>query len=149
MENFELALEVAESESCDEEVDERPWTTLKFNKARTKEALHEYSVAETIYKDILKEHPSYISCFIRLAIMYRDMNNLHEADVYFKEALQCSLEQPDVWAYMGNLHLAQGETGPAEKKFMRIVKMVGEKSFMCYHFFELSILCVNLILIFF
>lgn len=120
MENFEMALEMA---GPDEEA-EWPWTTLKFNKARTKEALHEYAMAETIYKDILKEHPSYISCFIRLAIIYRDRNNLHEADVYFKEALQCSLEQPDVWAYMGNLHLAQGETGPAEKKFHRIVRMV-------------------------
>lgn len=45
------------------EVDFRPLNiVILFNYARTKEASFEFGKAEQIYKNILREHPSYSSC---------------------------------------------------------------------------------------
>lgn len=36
-----------------------------YNLARLNEALCMYNKAEKLYKDILKEHPNYIDCYLR------------------------------------------------------------------------------------
>ncbi|CAL8139556.1 unnamed protein product [Orchesella dallaii] len=100
--------------------------TVQYNIARALEALCDYRSAETLYKEILNEHPSYYSCFIRLAVMAREKGNLYDSSTHFKEALEYSRDHPDVWAFLGSLHLGNQETLPARQKFLRILDMSGE-----------------------
>lgn len=95
--------------------------TLSYNLGRLYEATHEYTKAEAIYKDILREHPNYVDCYLRLGCMSRDLGQIYEASDWFKEALQVEKDHPDAWSLIGNLHLAKSEWGPGQKKFERIL----------------------------
>lgn len=56
--------------------------------------------------------------------MARDSGQIHEASKWFKQALEVDGENPDIVAYIGNLHMRNSEWGPAQKKFERILEMV-------------------------
>lgn len=58
----------------------------------------------------------------RLGCMARDKGQIYEASDWFKEALKVNTEHPDTWSLLGNLHLAQQEWGPGQKKFERILQ---------------------------
>jgi len=81
--------------------------TIHYNLARLKEAECQFDQAEKLYKDILREHPTYIDCmlykiclkhsqtsrpfdsgYLRLGCMARDRGQIYDASVWFKEALQ-------------------------------------------------------------
>ncbi|KAG5264191.1 hypothetical protein AALO_G00273180 [Alosa alosa] len=96
--------------------------TTSYNLARLYEATCEYHEAEKLYKNILREHPNYVDCYLRLGAMARDKGNFYEASDWFKEALQINQDHPDAWSLIGNLHLAKQEWGPGQKKFERILK---------------------------
>ncbi|XP_060694971.1 RNA polymerase-associated protein CTR9 homolog [Hemiscyllium ocellatum] len=96
--------------------------TTSYNLARLYEALCEYHEAEVLYKNVLREHPNYVDCYLRLGCMARDKGNFYEASDWFKEALQINQDHPDAWSLIGNLHLAKQEWGPGQKKFERILK---------------------------
>lgn len=95
--------------------------TINYNLARLYEALCFFDKAEKIYKDILREHPNYIDCYLRLGCMARDRGQIYEASDWFKEALQVDTDHRDAWSLIGNLHLAKQEYGPGQKKFERII----------------------------
>lgn len=63
--------------------------------------------------------------YLRLGIMARDSGQIHEASKWFKQALEVDGDNPDIVAYMGNLHMRNSEWGPAQKKFEKILEMVG------------------------
>ncbi|KAM4722587.1 LOW QUALITY PROTEIN: RNA polymerase-associated protein CTR9 homolog [Rhinophrynus dorsalis] len=96
--------------------------TTSYNLARLYESLCEYHESEKLYKNILREHPNYVDCYLRLGAMARDKGNFYEASDWFKEALQINQDHPDAWSLIGNLHLAKQEWGPGQKKFERILK---------------------------
>ncbi|XP_072278367.1 RNA polymerase-associated protein CTR9 homolog [Pyxicephalus adspersus] len=96
--------------------------TTTYNLARLFEALCEFHESERLYKNILREHPNYVDCYLRLGAMARDKGNFYEASDWFKEALQINQDHPDAWSLIGNLHLAKQEWGPGQKKFERILK---------------------------
>ncbi|XP_031442861.1 RNA polymerase-associated protein CTR9 homolog, partial [Clupea harengus] len=96
--------------------------TTSYNLARLYEATCEFHEAEKLYKNILREHPNYVDCYLRLGAMARDKGNFYEASDWFKEALQINQDHPDAWSLIGNLHLAKQEWGPGQKKFERILK---------------------------
>uniref|UniRef100_A0A4W3H0L9 RNA polymerase-associated protein CTR9 homolog n=1 Tax=Callorhinchus milii TaxID=7868 RepID=A0A4W3H0L9_CALMI len=96
--------------------------TTSYNLARLYEAMCEYHEAEILYKNVLREHPNYVDCYLRLGCMARDKGNFYEASDWFKEALQINQDHPDAWSLIGNLHLAKQEWGPGQKKFERILK---------------------------
>lgn len=96
--------------------------TTTYNLARLNEALCIFDRAEKLYKDILKEHPNYVDCYLRLGCMARDKGQIYEASDWFKDALRINNEHPDAWSLLGNLHLAKMEWGPGQKKFERILK---------------------------
>lgn len=56
--------------------------------ARLQEALDRNDVAEKLYKDILREHPNYMDCYLRLGCMARDRGQIYDASDWFKEALK-------------------------------------------------------------
>ncbi|KAJ9588645.1 hypothetical protein L9F63_018058, partial [Diploptera punctata] len=95
--------------------------TTTYNLARLNESLCQFDRAEKLYKDILKEHPNYVDCYLRLGCMARDKGQIYEASDWFKEALRINNEHPDAWSLLGNLHLAKMEWGPGQKKFERVL----------------------------
>ena len=62
--------------------------TITYNLGRLCEALCHFDQAEGHYKAILREHPSYVDCYLRLGCMARDREQIYEASDWFKEALQ-------------------------------------------------------------
>ncbi|RZF42744.1 hypothetical protein LSTR_LSTR007721 [Laodelphax striatellus] len=97
--------------------------TTTYNLARLNEALCQFDISEKLYKDILKEHPNYVDCYLRLGCMARNKGQIYEASDWFKEALRSDNEHPDAWSLLGNLHLAKMEWQPGQKKFERILKI--------------------------
>ncbi|XP_023019050.2 RNA polymerase-associated protein CTR9 homolog [Leptinotarsa decemlineata] len=95
--------------------------TMTYNLAHLNEAMFLFDKAEKLYKDILKEHPNYVDCYLRLGCMARDKGHVYDASDMFKEALRIDTEHPDAWSLMGNLHMAKQEWGPGQKKFERIL----------------------------
>ena len=64
-EHYELALQRARQErKQDEAYYSAISVTTTYNMARLHEALHEYDKAELLYKNILREHPSYVDCML-------------------------------------------------------------------------------------
>uniref|UniRef100_A0A914UXQ8 Uncharacterized protein n=1 Tax=Plectus sambesii TaxID=2011161 RepID=A0A914UXQ8_9BILA len=102
-------------------------TTVTYNLARVLETLCAYDEAEKLYKDILRERPSYIDCYLRLGCMARDRGQIYDASVWFKEALGVNQTHPDVWSLIGNLHMSKNEWGPAQKKYEHILKLPESK----------------------
>ncbi|KAK7475279.1 hypothetical protein BaRGS_00033510 [Batillaria attramentaria] len=96
--------------------------TTTYNLARLYEALHEYDKAAKFYRNILRDHPNYVDCYLRLGCMARDRGQIYEASDWFKEALQINQDHPDAWSLIGSLHLAKQEWGPGQKKFERILQ---------------------------
>lgn len=96
--------------------------TTTYNLARLYESLSMFDKSERLYKNILREHPNYVDCYLRLGCMARDRGQIYEASDWFKEALQVNQDHKDAWSLIGNLHLAKQEWGPGQKKFERILK---------------------------
>lgn len=59
-----------------------------------------------------------------MGIIARDSGQIHEASKWFKQALEVDGDNPDIVAYIGNLHMRNSEWGPAQKKFEKILEMV-------------------------
>ena len=86
---FEQALDRSRQESVqDESYYGAIMVTITYNLARLHEATCNMEKAEELYKSILKEHPSYIDCYLRLGCIARDREQIYEASDWFKEALQ-------------------------------------------------------------
>ncbi|KAK3734151.1 hypothetical protein QZH41_017122 [Actinostola sp. cb2023] len=120
---YESALERSKQESHnDEGYYNAISVTTNYNLARLYEAMCEIEKAEQLYKSILREHPNYVDCYLRLGCMARNRGQIYEASDWFKEALQINQDHPDAWSLIGNLHLAKQEWGPGQKKFERILK---------------------------
>ena len=62
--------------------------TTNYNLARLYEQTNDYNKAQTLYKNILREHPNYVDCYLRLGCMARDRGQIYEASDWFKDALQ-------------------------------------------------------------
>ncbi|VEN35073.1 unnamed protein product [Callosobruchus maculatus] len=121
--NIEEALSRAKTEAAhDPQYYNSVSVTMTYNLARLNEALCLFDKAEKLYKDIIKEHPNYVDCYLRLGCMARDKGQIYEASDWYKEALKVNTEHPDAWSLMGNLHLAKQEWGPGQKKFEMILK---------------------------
>merc|ERR1711962_418945 len=120
---YEAALEHCKEETMQDETYYNAISvTMNYNMARLMEAQFEFDKAEKVYKDILRNHPNYIDCYLRLGCMARDKGQIYEASDWFKMALQIDQDHPDAWSLVGNLHLAKQEWGPGQKKFERILK---------------------------
>ncbi|XP_065646926.1 RNA polymerase-associated protein CTR9 homolog isoform X3 [Hydra vulgaris] len=126
---YEVAMEHCKEESMQGETYYRAISvSMQYNMARLMEAQFEFDKAEKVYKDILREHPSYVDCYLRLGCMARDKGQIYEASDWFKMALQIDQDHPDAWTLIGNLHLAKQEWGPGQKKFERILKQPATSS---------------------
>lgn len=90
------ALERAENEAHnDAQYYEAISVTMTYNLARLKEAMCSFDEADKLYKDILKKHPNYIDCYLRLGCMARDKGLIFVASDFFKDALNINNDNPD------------------------------------------------------
>lgn len=96
--------------------------TMTYNLARLNEAMCCFDKADKLYKDILKEHPNYIDCYLRLGCMARDKGLIFVASDFFKDALKINTENPDTRSLLGNLHLAKMQWILGQKNFETILK---------------------------
>lgn len=120
---YEASLERAKKEAENDETYYNAISvTTSYNLARLYEARYLFDKAEKLYKDILKDHPNYVDCYLRIGCMARDRGQIYEASDWFKDALQINQDHPDAWSLIGNLHLAKQEWGPGQKKFEMILK---------------------------
>ncbi|XP_050574045.1 RNA polymerase-associated protein CTR9 homolog isoform X12 [Bombus affinis] len=120
--NLEVSLMSSEADALHDPVYYNSITvTTKYNLARLNEALCIFDEAEKLYRAILKKHPNYIDCYLRLGCMARDKGEIYEAFDWFKDALSINSRHPDAWILMGNLHLSKMQWGLAQKKFERII----------------------------
>uniref|UniRef100_A0A182IN46 Tetratricopeptide repeat protein 21A/21B fourth ARM domain-containing protein n=1 Tax=Anopheles atroparvus TaxID=41427 RepID=A0A182IN46_ANOAO len=96
--------------------------SMTYNLARLYEAMAVFDKADKLYKDILKEHPNYIDCYLRLGCMARDKGLIFVASDFFKDALKINMENPDTRSLLGNLHLAKMQWTLGQKNFETILK---------------------------
>lgn len=93
---LEMALERSKIEAqSDPQYYDSIAVTMTYNLARLNEAMCCFDKADKLYKDILKEHPNYIDCYLRLGCMARDKGLIFVASDFFKDALKINTENPD------------------------------------------------------
>ncbi|CAM9129407.1 unnamed protein product, partial [Choristocarpus tenellus] len=97
--------------------------SVTFNLALLHEKQGHHEAAQELHKAILAEHPTYVHSYLRLGSIARDSGQIHEASKWFKQALDIDSENPDILAYIGNLHMRNLEWGPAQKKFEMILDL--------------------------
>lgn len=120
---LEQATERAKAEAQhDSQYYESIAVTMKYNLARLNEAMCSFDIADQLYKDILKEHPNYIDCYLRLGCMARDKGLIFVASDFFKDALKINTENPDTRSLLGNLHMAKMQWSLGQKNFETIIK---------------------------
>ena len=120
---LELALERAKSEAeHDSQYYDSISVTMTYNLARLYEEMCDFDRADKLYKDILKEHPNYIDCYLRIGSMARDKGLIFVASDYFKDAQKINMNHPDTRSLLGNLHLAKMQWTLAEKNFDAVMK---------------------------
>lgn len=96
--------------------------TMTYNMARLFEEMCEFDQSDKLYKTILKEHPNYIDCYLRIGCMARDKGMIFVASDYFKDAQKINMNHPDTRSLLGNLHLAKMQWTLAEKNFEAVIK---------------------------
>lgn len=96
--------------------------TMTYNMARLYEEMCEFDQSDKLYKNILKEHPNYIDCYLRIGCMARDKGMIFVASDYFKDAQKINMNHPDTRSLLGNLHLAKMQWTLAEKNFDAVIK---------------------------
>eukprot|EP00912_Choanoflagellata_sp_UC4_P002435 UC4_evm1s1540 len=92
--------------------------TLRYNLCRLLELAHDTETAAEEYKNIIRKHPSYVDCYLRLAGIERDRGFAARASVFYKDSLKyLRKKSPDPWILLGNMHLRKREFGQAQKNF--------------------------------
>ncbi|XP_050083431.1 RNA polymerase-associated protein CTR9 homolog [Anopheles aquasalis] len=123
MAKLQQAIECAKAEAQhDAQYYDSISVTMTYNLARLYEAMAAFDKADKLYKDILKEHPNYIDCYLRLGCMARDKGLIFVASDFFKDALKINMENPDTRSLLGNLHLAKMQWTLGQKNFETILK---------------------------
>ncbi|KAN0031578.1 hypothetical protein ACTFIV_005443 [Dictyostelium citrinum] len=96
--------------------------TSTYNLARLYETMGQVNKAEELYKGIIKEHPNYYDCYLRLSCICKQQGDYYEAGEWIREVLDIQPDNQEAWALYGNLHLYKEEWYPAQKNFEQITE---------------------------
>jgi len=96
--------------------------TTTYNLSRLYESMGQVTKAKEIYKGILKEHPNYIDCYLRLGCICKNEGENYESSEWYREALNIAPNSAEAWALYGNLHLSRDEWYHAQKKFEQVLE---------------------------
>jgi len=97
--------------------------TIAFNLARLHEDAGRPVAAVELHKAILKKHPSYVNCYLRLACISRDNGLLDECTQWLQGAVKVAPTHPEVLTLVGNLHLSLSDWQPAQRLFDKLLNM--------------------------
>jgi tetratricopeptide (TPR) repeat protein len=95
--------------------------TINFNLSRLAEQRGERLVAAEGYKALLREHPTYLDCFLRLAQCARADGHPAEAVGWLKRALEVDPTSADTWCALGTLQVARREWVAADAAFRHVL----------------------------
>jgi RNA polymerase-associated protein CTR9 len=97
--------------------------TIAFNLARLHEDAGRPVAAVELHKAILRKHPSYVNCYLRLACIACDNGLLDECSEWLKGAVKVAPSHPEVLTLVGNLHLSLSDWAPAQKLFDKLLSL--------------------------
>ena len=95
--------------------------TLSYNFARILEDVGHTNAAKEVYVQLLKQHPSFIECYLRLSRMARDAGRLDEASVWVSRALTVEESDPDAGVSLGDLYARGLKWDEAKKHYEKVV----------------------------
>ena len=95
--------------------------------SRLHEERGEFDLAEVKYRSILKRHPSYPGCFLRLAACDEARGRLSEAIGWAQKELSLHPKQPEAWCALGNMYLCTGEYKRADSCFRSLLNIAGDE----------------------
>ncbi|KAL9191462.1 hypothetical protein ACHAXT_001168 [Thalassiosira profunda] len=96
--------------------------SIVFNLARLHESAGRIVAAIELHKAILKRHPSYVNCYLRLACIARDCGSLKDCSEWLKNAVAVAPGNPEVLTLVGNLHLSLCDWAPAQNVFDQLLQ---------------------------
>mmetsp|Transcript_36859 Transcript_36859/g.64595 ORF Transcript_36859/g.64595 Transcript_36859/m.64595 type:complete len:928 (+) Transcript_36859:1-2784(+) len=96
--------------------------SIAFNLARLHESSGRIVPAIELHKAILKQHPSYVNSYLRLACIARDCGSLKDCSEWLKNAVAVAPGNPEVLTLVGNLHLSLCDWAPAQNVFDQLLQ---------------------------
>jgi len=98
--------------------------TTTYNLARLHEDLQQLDRATELYLGILREHPNYVDCFLRLGCIACARGHLAEAAYWFEETFTVQPKHADASTLLGRLHMARSEWQRAQRCFEGVLEAV-------------------------
>jgi len=95
--------------------------SIAFNLARLHEDAGRTIAAIELHKAIIKRHPTYVNCYLRLACIARDAGSLEDCSEWLKGAVKVAPGNPEVLTVVGNLHLSLRDWAPAQSLFTELL----------------------------
>eukprot|EP00592_Proboscia_alata_P020741 CAMPEP_0194425676 /NCGR_PEP_ID=MMETSP0176-20130528/24887_1 /TAXON_ID=216777 /ORGANISM="Proboscia alata, Strain PI-D3" /LENGTH=1293 /DNA_ID=CAMNT_0039236049 /DNA_START=225 /DNA_END=4106 /DNA_ORIENTATION=- len=96
--------------------------SIAFNMARLHEDTGRTVAAIELHKAIIKRHPSYVNCYLRLACIARDCGSLQDCSQWLQSAFKVDPGNPEVRTLVGNLHLSLCDWAPAQTIFDNLLQ---------------------------
>jgi tetratricopeptide (TPR) repeat protein len=96
--------------------------TLCYNYARILEDVGQTSAAREVYIQLLKQHPSFIECYLRLSRIARDVGRLDEASMWVSRAVVVEDGDPDAGVSLGDLYARGQKWDDAKKCYEKVVQ---------------------------
>jgi len=94
--------------------------TYCFNFARLLEDDGSTSAASEIYEALLKNHPSFMECYLRLNMISSELGKLDEASVWLSRALMVKEDEPEATLCLGDLYSYSGNLDDAKRCYEKI-----------------------------
>ena len=96
--------------------------TLCYNYARILEDVGQTSAAREVYIQLLKQHPSFIECYLRLSRIARDVGRIDEASMWVSRAVVVEDGDPDAGVSLGDLYARGQKWDDAKKCYEKVVQ---------------------------
>lgn len=101
--------------------------TMTYNLARVYESKNESSKAISLYVGILKEFPSYIECYLRLASIAFAKNQNSIGTQWIQRAFDFGIDNIDVWSISGYSFFKERDWQKSQQQFEHILRNLSDK----------------------
>ncbi|KAI9209886.1 uncharacterized protein BJ171DRAFT_564374 [Polychytrium aggregatum] len=101
--------------------------TCRYNLGRCYEREGSLDKARELYEDVLKDHPNYVDCYLRLAALQIRLHNFAEAEDYIKDVFTIDPKNIDAWLMLGALQQEPREGTVAQSSAHRRARDTYEK----------------------
>ena len=98
-------------------------TTIRYNVARLFETRNEMDKARVNYHELLKLHPAYDDCMLRLGCMELEDGNFEKALDHFSDVLAMDSANKNAWFMVGTLNMRKKNYRAARKAFETVLSI--------------------------